>query len=233
MGEIRRELINELLKKRVTYSDIKKHNLSEDELYTLYMTDFIDSKEFVYMYRQENPRAHLKSAYKQWSRELKKNAKFFVEGELDPFTQIVDYNAQYGVNREFLIARLHDRVIPTFLYYSSQGMYVRELLHYRDIMYEYSMSVVEAANLLDITPRHLWRLAKKRKIRIKNGTISVLEISNYLWSKISRECEILMRILPMKLENFVESWKHKTTTLDSQKRPEGQKSLTRLAKKDL
>jgi len=232
MGEIRirGELLNELLEKRVTSSDIKRHNLNEDELKILYMSDFIDVQEFVHIYRQNNPCAHLKSAHKQWSRELEKKAKFFVEGDLNGFSKVVFYSIRYGIDKKMLHTRLRGKEIPTYRYYSSLETYVRELLSARDSMYEFMMSVEEVAKFLNIKPRQFRNLAKQYEITISNGMVSTLDLSDYLWSKISRECELLMRILPKRLENFFKSWKLQTAVHDSEKCNGLPKSLSMTAK---
>jgi len=209
MGEtrIRGELLNKLLEKRVTTSDIKRHNLNEDELKILYMSDFIDVQEFVHIYRQNNPCAHFNSAYVQWSRELEKKAKFFVEGDLDGFSKIVFYSIKYGIDKKMLHARLRGKEIPTCRYYLALETYIRELLSARDSMYEYMMSVEEVAKFLNIKPRQFRNLAKQYEITISNSMVNTLDLSDFLWSKISHECELLMRILPERLENFVKNWK--------------------------
>jgi len=204
MGEIRGELLKELLEKRVTYSDIKKHKLNEEELKYLYLVDSIDCQEYVYAYRHNHPYSHPKSAYNQWNREREKVIHFLLrpEGAVE-YNEMSQLCMQYGVDLK-IVDFAFRKAIPVSHHYVSHKIYVMDLLQCRETMYNRFMTVEEAANFLGISANHFRKISRQVDLEILKGRVRIYDLANYLWSKISNECNLLMKISPERLKNFVD-----------------------------
>jgi len=200
MDQVRGDLLNELLKKKVTHSDIKQHNLTEAELNVLYLVDSMDRREFVYMYRRNHPKAHEKSGFNHWQRKREKFIRFFTGVDLK---MSVDTCKRNGIDIE-LVHEGYKDCLPVCNYYASYHGYSMELLHIRDELFKQSMNLDEVAKLLCISLRQLRRLISKGKIKtIENNRILTYTLTNYLWNKIFYDCTLLVKIAPEKLENFL------------------------------
>jgi len=199
MDQIRGDLLNELLKKKVTHSDIKQYNLTEAELNVLYLVDSMDRREFVYMYRRNHPDAHKKSGFKQWQRKRKRLIRSFIGVDCTVSVDVCKHN---GIDTAF-VHNGYKSCLPVCKYYVSYLGYSMDLLHARDELYKTTMSVDEAAKFLGMTVRRLYKVANQQEIEILTGRVFVNDLANYLWSRISHECTLLVEIAPERLENFL------------------------------
>lgn len=199
--EIRKDLLRNLLENRVTYEDVQSHKLSDEEIEILYQVDYISKDEFIYMYRRKHPGSHRSAAYKEWERKRIKLAKTFNEIGFDRAEKACD---RLGMDMD-MVYKGYKYNLPVYWYFSSYRKYVLEFLADVRSGIQNQISIEEAASLLDITPRYIRLLAKQGKIELtRDGKVVDLSLSSYLWDRIGKECALLARIAPWKLENLLQ-----------------------------
>jgi len=202
MDQVRGDLLNELLKKKVTHSDIKRHNLTEAEMNVLYLADYIDHREFVYMYRRNHPDAHKKSGFKQWQRKRERLIRSFIGADCKISVDVCKYN---GIDTAFV----HDgykSCLPVCKYYASYHGYSMDLLHARDDLYELTISLTKAAKTLGISYSQLMRLIQHKKLKLFNKAatrVPVYSIIDILQNQIEEKSKALASISAIHLEKLL------------------------------
>lgn len=198
----RKDLINKLLKKPVTYSDIRKHKLSDNEISQLHRMDYITRREFVLLYRQLNSSdKNSAAAYIQWKRERERIFK-------STSAELIKTNFVMYHRRGFDISRLNEGYkhhLPTREYFDSTHEYVSFFLNkVREEYYTNTISTTDAARVLGVSKRHLLRLVKQGKIKMcsesrrirKNSMIDILK------EQIVEKCNSLAEISPKHLDGL-------------------------------
>jgi len=202
-GEVRKTLLEKLLDKPVTYSDVKRYGLSEEEIRYLFDEDYISRKEYVYMYRMRRPNVRKDSAYKKWIRERRRLARSINKEEIN-VTLYMYRKMGMNVDRVFEGYKNH---LPVHRYFGSPRAYIMEFLaDVRDDLYEMSMTTKEAANILGVTRRHLLRMVKQRKVETfdVDNRISTYSLIDILQEQIREKCEVLAVVSPRHLRMLLE-----------------------------
>lgn len=202
-GEMRKKLLAKLLDKPVTYSDVKRHSLSEEEIKCLFEEDYVTRKEFVYMYRRKRPRAHKKCAFNQWMRERRRLARSVNTEEIS--VTLYMYR-KMGMNVDRVVEG-YKHHLPAHKYFRSPREYVIEFLSgVRDDLYEMSMATNEAARILGITSRHLLRMVKQEKIETfdDDKRVSTYSLIDILQEQIEEKSKVLAAVSPRHLRRLLE-----------------------------
>jgi len=202
-SEVRKTLLEKLLDKPVTYSDVKRHGLSEEGIRYLFEEDYVTRKEFVYMYRRRRPNAVKNAAFMQWIRERRRLARSVNKEEID-VTLYMYSKMGMNVDRVFEGYKNH---LPVHRYFGSPRAYVMEFLaDVRDDLYEMSMSTKDAANILGVTRRHLLRMVKQGKVETfeDDNRVSTHSLIDILQEQIREKCEVLAAVSPRHLRRLME-----------------------------
>jgi len=202
-GEVRKTLLEKLLDKPVTYSDVKRYGLSEEEIRYLFDEDYITRKEYVHMYRRRRPNVQKKCAFNQWMRERRRLARSINKEEIN-VTLYMYRKMGMNVDRVFEGYKNH---IPVHRYFCSPRAYIMEFLaDIRDELYEMSMTMKEAAHILGVTRRHLLRMVKQGKVETfdVDNRISTYSLIDILQEQIREKCEVLAVVSPRHLRRLVE-----------------------------
>ncbi|MFQ5585737.1 MAG: hypothetical protein ACE5GF_02805 [Thermodesulfobacteriota bacterium] len=127
----RKDLINELLKKSVTYSDIRKHKLDDNDIKNLHFMNCITQREFVCMYRQMYASSR-QEAYTEWRRQRKRHLKYNT-AEITSMYYHLCRSRGFDINR---VKDGYENHLLTGQYFTSTHDYVELFLaEFRDELY--------------------------------------------------------------------------------------------------
>lgn len=196
-AQFRKELLDKLLCKKVTYQDVLRYGLSQQEIDYLHLNDILSRREYVRLIRKAG--YSKKTAYKKWRKSFEEVSK-----DSDPKTYIAMMQSirscgELGVAERmegYLKVKLEGG-IPAIETLSVKDYVVDFLGLVRDELYERkTFRTDEAARKLGMSSRHIRRLAKEGKLQKENrGLISENQVSNYkIQQAFHQEQEALRKI---------------------------------------
>lgn len=177
-AQFRKELLDRLLCKKVTYQDVKRHKLSQREMDYLHLYDILDRREYVRLVR--NGGYTKQAAYYKWRRVVKESIKNF---DPKPYSNIIIALKRSGDDTSVLEMWLKSRCtggIPAKEILTVKDYVVDFLGGVRDELYADTLSTGEAAKKLGMSLRHIQRLAKKGNLQKRiQGQISENQVVNF------------------------------------------------------
>jgi hypothetical protein len=187
---IRKELLDKLLDRKVTFEEIKKHGLSNTEIEYLYMGDIVIKREYLEVIKIRG--RSRRTAYRMWWKAARKSLKNF---DYKPFAVTISALKQDGPNAEAerLKAWLDMRCaggIPAHEMFSTVRDYVVELLGLvRDELYNKdTFGTNKVAEMLEVSPRHVRRLAQEGTLRKEGrGLFSKKLVEDYMRQQALRK----------------------------------------------
>lgn len=173
-AQFRKELLDRLLCKKVTYQDVKRHKLSQREMDYLHLYDILDRREYVRLVMQGG--YSKQAAYNKWRRVVKEIIKDF---DPKPHANLIALLKKNGEDSSLLEMWLTARCkggIPAKDILTIKEYMVDFLGRVRDGLYERNTCFThEAAQKLGMSQRQIQRLAKNGGLQKKNRGLFPLE----------------------------------------------------------
>lgn len=177
-AQFRKELLDKLLCKKVTFQDVKMHGLSQQEMDYLHLNDILSRREYIRLVRKGG--YSKQATYNKWRRVVKESVKEF---DPKPYSNIIIALKRSGDDTSVLEMWLKSRCnggIPAKEILTVKDYVVDFLGGVRDDLYADTLSTCEAAKKLGMSRRHIQRLAKEGNQQKKNrGLISENRVADY------------------------------------------------------
>ncbi|HBG47541.1 MAG TPA: hypothetical protein DDW94_11220 [Deltaproteobacteria bacterium] len=178
-AQFRKDLLDKLLCKKVTYQDVKRHRLSQREMEYLHLYDILDRREYVRLVMQGG--YSKQAAYNKWRRVVKEIIKDF---DPKPHANLIALIKKNGEDPSVLEMWLTARCkggIPVMDILTFRDYIVDFLGRVRDDLYEKNTCFTrEAAKKLGMSRRQIQRLAKDGGLQKKNrGLFPVEQVVGY------------------------------------------------------
>ncbi|MCR4314258.1 MAG: helix-turn-helix domain-containing protein [Candidatus Uhrbacteria bacterium] len=199
-AQFRKDLLDRLLCKKVTYQDIKRHKLSQGEMDYLHLYDILDRREYVRLVTQEG--FVKQTAYNKWRRVVKEIIKDF---DPKPHANLIALLKKNGEDPSVLEMWLTARCkggIPAKDILTVRDYIVDFLGRVRDGLYERNtFRTDEAAKKLEVSIRHVKRLAKEGRLKKQGrGLLSESQLKDYQRKQAIRVADSCIDILEKLLE---------------------------------
>lgn len=178
-AQFRKDLLDKLLCKKVTYQDVKRHKLSQGEMDYLHIYDILDRREYVRLVTQEG--FVKQTAYNKWRRVVKEIIKDF---DPKPHANLIALLKKNGEDPSVLEMWLTARCkggIPAKDILTVRDYIVDFLGRVRDGLYERNtFRTDEAAKKLQMSTRQVKRLAKEGRLKKEGrGLLSEEQVAFY------------------------------------------------------
>lgn len=177
-AQFRKELLDKLLCKKVTYQDVKRHGLSQREMDYLRLYDILDRREYVRLVMREG--YSKQTAYNKWKRVVKELIKDF---DPKPHANLITLLKKNGGDPSVLEMWLSARCkggIPAKDILTVRDYIVDFLGRVRDALYTDTLTTCETARKLGKSPRHIQRLVKEGSLlKCGRGRFSENQVTGY------------------------------------------------------
>lgn len=179
-AQFRKDLLDRLLCKKVTYQDVKRHGLSQQEMDYLHLYDIIDRREYVRLVMQGG--FVKQTAYNKWRRVVKEIIKDF---DPKPHANLIALLKKNGDDPSVLEMWLAARCkggIPAKDILTVRDYMVDFLGRVRDGLYEKdALRICEVSRKLKVDTRQIRRLAKRWRFKKDGRSLSSdVQLSAYL-----------------------------------------------------
>jgi len=194
-AQFRKELLDKLLCKKVTYQDVLRHGLSQQEIDYLHLNDILSRREYVRLIRKAG--YSKKTAYKKWRKSFEEVSKDSDPKAYMAMMQSIRSCGELGVAERmegYLKVKLEGG-IPAIETLSVKDYVVDFLGLVRDELYERkTLRADEAARKLGMSLRHIQRLANEGRLQKENrGLIAENQVADYRKQKATHLRQQAMR----------------------------------------
>jgi len=216
-AQFRKDLLDKLLCKKVTYQDVKRHGLSQQEMDYLHLYDILDRREYVRLVMQGG--FVKQTAYNKWRRVVKEIIKDF---DPKPHANLIALIKKNGEDPSVLEMWLGARCkggIPAKEILTLRDYMVDFLGRVRDDLYEgNAFRTDEAAKKLEMSIRQVKRLAKEGRLKKEGrGMLSEEQVVGYRKRKDLYLKQPVIRKIDSCIEEIQESIKKTGLSVELQK----------------
>lgn len=161
---IRKDLLDKLLGSKVAFKDVRRHGLSNAEIEYLYMADIVSKREYLEVIKKRG--FSRRTAYRKWWKASLRNFDYKPVEVIRSKMIWIGSDAEAKRVKTWLDAKRAES-IPAREIFRSIKDYVVDLLGIvrAELYNKETFSTKEVAEMLEVSPRHVRRLAQEGTMR--------------------------------------------------------------------
>lgn len=200
-AQFRKELLDKLLCKKVTFQDVKRHGLSQQEMDYLHLNDILSRREYIRLVRKGG--YSKQATYNKWRRVVKESIKEF---DPKPYSNIIIALKRSGDDTSVLEMWLKSRCnggIPAKEILTVKDYVVDFLGGVRDDLYEKkTLRTCEVARKLEVSVSYINRLTREGTLKKEDhGLISDNQVTDYLRQEALKGSNSYLNLLEKLIKN--------------------------------